>query len=197
MPALPHSGGCACFGLLPIPSSACIAWKFPAGTVHNPSLLKQPISNGMKHPARTSPSVVCFAPERWSLCAYYFPPRRSAPFRYPIKPNTSRPPKTDINDSASNRFILGQERMNHHNKTVGFKTAHAFAPSGFGSVLCQTGKPRTISAPNWCTPHGSGRFFTIFESTHWKETRHGLGCLSFRNVISAVFSIEYSIRLDE
>ena len=121
MSALPHSGGCACFGLLPIPSSACIAWKFPAGTVHNPSLLKQPISNGMKHPARTSPSVVCFAPERWSLCAYYFPPRRSALFPWPIKPNISRPPRRDTNGSASNRFILVQERMNHRDKTVEFK----------------------------------------------------------------------------
>src|SRR5437899_2190303 len=57
-------------------------------------------------------------PERWSLCAYYFPPRRSALFPWPIKPNISRPPRRDTNGSASNRFILVQERMNHQNNKL-------------------------------------------------------------------------------
>ncbi len=41
-----------------------------------------------------------------------------------------------------------------------------------------------------CKSQGSRRFFAVFDSLHWKETRHGPGCLPFSNAISAVFSME-------
>ncbi len=164
--------------------------KFPVGTAHNPSLLKQSISNGMKHPARTSPSVVRFAPERWSLCVYYFPLLPSAPFRCPIKPNISRPPKRDTNSSASNRFILVLERMNHHNNKLWSSNGVFFRPFWIWFRAVPDWEAGNHSCTKLVYSPGLWRFFAVFDFFHWKETRRGAGCLPFKNVIRAVFSME-------